>query len=229
MTVGGGRSRWVVAVCITLGAVLLLAVGAGLRPILIPAAPSESGSVQLTPTEIGFAQDMSTHHEQAIFMVHNLGDDVAPEIAELGRKIESAQLMEIGTMRGWLTLFDEQWTSTTPMAWMHPQAAGSGHSHTGGVNTVSAPVSSAPMPGMATWTEINALGAASGRDAEILFLQLMARHHEGGIEMGSAALEADLSDPVRDVVQSMVREQVKELGYIGLLLGQREASMLPYP
>lgn len=43
------------------------------------------------------------------------------------------------------------------------------------------------MPGMATMAELDALAASRGPDAEILFLQLMERHHRGGIAMGQAA------------------------------------------
>ncbi|QNG19374.1 DUF305 domain-containing protein [Rhodococcus triatomae] len=221
-------ARWAFVSCVVVGALLLLVVGAGLRPALLPAPDTEVGRTSLTPTEIGFAQDMATHHEQAVFLVQNLGDDVAPEIAELGRRIASSQMVEIGTMRGWLTLVDEPWTSAQPMSWMHPGQTSSGHSH-GGASEAGSTTPAGAMPGMASWGEINTLGASTGRDAEVRFLQLMARHHEGGIDMATAALESDLSDPVRRTVQAMVQEQTKELGYIGLLLSQRDAPPLPYP
>ena len=39
------------------------------------------------------------------------------------------------------------------------------------------------MPGMATSDQLRALRAASGEQMDVLFLQLMLRHHEGGVIM----------------------------------------------
>ena len=63
----------------------------------------------------------------------------------------------------------------TSMAWM-------GH-----------PVPLGEMPGMATDAELDELGAASGAEADDLFVELMVRHHEGGIDMAEYAA-ANASD-----------------------------------
>ena len=43
--------------------------------------------------------------------------------------------------------------------------------------------------GMATDDQLSELGRLSGRDAEVLYLQLMYRHHQGGLEMAQAFLD----------------------------------------
>ncbi len=92
-------------------------------------------TVQLSSADIGFAQDMSVHHEQAVLIAQTLSQDVDPQTRVIADQIVVAQTSEITTMRGWLTLFDEPFTTPQPMQWMH----GSDHAMTdhGG----------APMPG----------------------------------------------------------------------------------
>ena len=46
------------------------------------------------------------------------------------------------------------------------------------------------MPGMATPEEMTKLRAATGKDLDVLFLELMRQHHLGGIHMAQEILEA---------------------------------------
>ncbi|NLE82125.1 MAG: DUF305 domain-containing protein, partial [Rhodococcus sp.] len=105
-----------------------------------------------------------------------------------------------------------------------PDGQASGHGH-------AAELASAhtTMPGMATWDEINTLAGLQGREAETYFLQLMIRHHKGGVDMATAAVQMQPSPAVERMARAMVRDQTKELGYMNLLLQQREAQALPYP
>lgn len=198
-------------------------MGAALRPALIPASSADSEGVSLSAVDIGFAQDMSVHHEQALFISQNLDDGVAPVVFQLAQQIIAKQTLEIGTLRGWLTLVGAPLSSDDPMAWMRTGQA-SGHGH----HDASKPEST-PMPGMATWDEINTLAGLQGREAETYFLQLMIRHHQGGVDMATAAARMQPSPAVERMARAMVRDQTKELGYMNLMLQQREAQALPYP
>ena len=82
------------------------------------------------------------------------------------------------------------------------------------------------MPGMATTAELDALAAARGRDAETLFLQLMQRHHLGGIAMAQAADHLLDDGPVKQTARSMILEQGSETGLMTALLDQRGAGPL---
>ena len=43
------------------------------------------------------------------------------------------------------------------------------------------------MPGMASPEELNELWTKSGKEFDVLFLQLMIRHHQGGVMMARYA------------------------------------------
>src|SRR5687768_6203740 len=61
------------------------------------------------PVDVGFAQDMKTHHAQAVEMsaiVHERSDD--PDLGYLALDIMTTQQAQIGMMSGWL----DQWGQT---------------------------------------------------------------------------------------------------------------------
>ncbi|MDR3414601.1 MAG: DUF305 domain-containing protein [Nevskia sp.] len=59
------------------------------------------------PVDIGFAQAMRSHHDQAVVMTQILLDHGTTRLASLARGIQAAQLVEIGEMKGWLLLWDK--------------------------------------------------------------------------------------------------------------------------
>ncbi|GAB4586750.1 DUF305 domain-containing protein [Nocardia sp. IFM 10818] len=204
-------ARWTRAAA--LAAVTLLALGAGflLRPLLVP--ENRSAPPVLTPTEIGFIQDMSLHHQQALFMVQRLDPAADAGIRRLATQIADTQRAEIGTLTGWLRLANASPTNPNPMSWMH------GESH-------AAHGASAVMPGMATLAELDVLSAARGADAETVFLQLMLRHHAGGVTMAKAADELITAGPVKETARAMITSQSQEAGLMTLLLAERGAQPL---
>ncbi|MFD6455743.1 DUF305 domain-containing protein [Nocardia sp. NPDC055165] len=185
---------------------LLLVVGAAIRPLCF----SETATVTpvLTPTEIGFVQDMTGHHQQALIMVERLAVDVDPTVRRLADQIADAQRLEIGMMLGWLRLAAATPTNPHPMSWMP-----TGH-HT-------AASSSMTMPGMATRADLDALAEAHGADAETMFLRLMYRHHQGGIAMTQTFDGISTGGPVEQAARDMISTQSQESGIIGLLMSQR--------
>lgn len=211
-------TRLVRALALASLALLLLVVGAALRPLLVPENPGSTPV--LGPVEVGFVQDMAAHHQQALSMVHRLPPDVDPAVATLARQIGDTQRIELGMLHGWLVLADATPTNPRPMGWMVGTSA---HQH-GATTGADVP---AAMPGMATAAELDALSAARGRDAEILFLQLMARHHVGGAEMARSADGLLAGGPVKQAARDMMQSQGQEAGLMGVLLAQRGAAPLP--
>jgi len=162
-----------------------------------------TATVALTDGDIAFAQAMSMHHQQAITMADMLGRDVAPDVRALATQIRTSQWQEIGILTGWLEL------AGAP-------AQPTGHDHLG-------------MPGVATNEELTRLHDATGTEREILFLQLMIRHHQGGIDMAADAAHATAVPAVRTRATALVGEQHQEISLMTVALDARGAAVLPYP
>ncbi len=186
--------------------------GSAERSLTVPAADS---------VDVGFLQDMTAHHQQAVEMANVAYVRAqSPEVRSLAFDILTAQQAQIGQMQGWLTLWGRSQLPTGPyMTWLAgaPMAAGMGAMPAGGV---------AQMPGMASQDELAALRAATGADVDTLFLALMLRHHQGGAGMLSYAAAAG-----QPVVASFAKQvsgtQVDEAAYMTQLLAQRGATPLP--
>lgn len=203
-------------------ALLLFGAAAGLL-IKVPGAPTDT-----TPgpdsVDVGFAQDMSVHHEQAVQMATWERDHTTePALRQLAFDIESTQSRQIGHMQGWLGL----WSAATQssgryMRWMPMPSARPGPGMTGaGSSGVDR------MPGMATDEELRRLRTSTGQPMDVLFLQLMLRHHEGGTDMLSyAAAHAEQPD-VRNLAGQMLTSQRSEADYLRQLLAQHGAAPLP--
>ena len=151
-----------------------------------------------TSPEAGFARDMSTHHAQAVEMAvlaHEKATD--PDVRFLAVDIALTQQAQIGMMQTWLREWRLDPTGSQPqMAWMSDGAP----AVTGGL-----------MPGMATDAQRAELRAATGRDFDVLFLQLMIQHHHGGIHMTEGVLELSDEPEVRRLAQAMINGQQTEI------------------
>ncbi|TDD35481.1 DUF305 domain-containing protein [Nonomuraea terrae] len=171
--------------------------------------------------EAGFARDMAAHHAQAVemsFIVRDKGP--APEIRNLAFDIITTQSNQRGMFLGWLQAWGlSQVSGQRPMAWM------SGHAHGG---TPMKPVDSvAEMPGMASRQELTKLKQATGAQAEVLYLQLMIRHHEGGVEMAQGLLKLSDRPEVAGMAQKIIDGQTAEITLMTDLLRRHGAQ--PYP
>ncbi|PXX70622.1 uncharacterized protein (DUF305 family) [Nocardia tenerifensis] len=215
--------RWIRGAALASLAFAMLVLGAALRPLVLP--ETHTATPILNAVELGFVQDMTAHHQQALIMVQRLDRGVDPGVVRLADQLDDTQRLEIGTMLGWLRLANASPVPAHPMAWMHADTPP--HEHSAPVAQVDQRATGTEMPGMATMAELDALAAARGRDAEILFLQLMFRHHQGGIAMAQAADQLLASGPVKETARSMIHAQGQEVGLMGLLLTQRGAAPLP--
>ncbi|HST58200.1 MAG TPA: DUF305 domain-containing protein [Longimicrobium sp.] len=173
--------------------------------------------------EAGFARDMSVHHAQAVEMAEIVRDKTrSEEIRLMAADMALTQQGQIGRMQGWLGLWGA--AADPPggrhMAWM--ASSPDTHAHatmaSGGVDT---------MPGMATSDQLRALRAASGEQMDVLFLQLMLRHHEGGVIMLQYASEHASVTEVRNLAAQMLSSQTSESEYLKQLLAARGGTPLP--
>lgn len=167
--------------------------------------------------DAGFARDMSEHHAQAVQMsqlVMQRSED--EDVRRLAVDIDNNQNFERGQMASWLADWGLPRARTGErMAWMENH--GDGHD----VADLPAGV---PMPGMASPSEIEALSAAEGREAEVLYLQLMITHHIAGVEMAQAALDLADDEHVVAAAQRMVDAQSGEIRLMTEMLAERDAE-----
>lgn len=177
---------------LAMAAVLLLGVGWTAATLAAGRTPGENSA------EAGFARDMSRHHAQAVEMAmvaYAKGQD--PAIRQLGYDMALTQQAQIGHMQRWLQEWDLLPTGSRPaMEWM-PDGVG-----------VDA---NGLMPGMATREEIIRLYEAEGAEVDRLFIELMIKHHIGGVHMADGVLDASDRAEVVRMAEAMKQAQQKEI------------------
>ena len=85
------------------------------------------------------------------------------------------------------------------------------------------------MPGMATPAQMNKLESLHGKALDVLFLQLMIHHHQGGLPMARYALAHAKDASVRLLAGVMVSAQSAEIIQMEQTLRTLGASSLPPP
>ncbi|MCX4525589.1 MULTISPECIES: DUF305 domain-containing protein [unclassified Streptomyces] len=218
---------------------MLFAVGATVAAASDSGAGAGSGTSSRAPgrysPDAGFARDMSVHHQQAVEMSFIVRDRTKDEaVRSLAYDIANTQANQRGMMLGWLDLWGlpKVIADEPPMSWMASSGGGTGEGHQGhdmgehgmGGHDMGAAKPGALMPGMATKEELARLGAAEGRDAEVLYLQLMTDHHKGGVAMAQGCARQCVTPAERALAQGMVEAQQSELTLMADMLKQRGAA-----
>ena len=176
--------------------------------------------------EAGFARDMATHHAQAVEMGFIIRDATRDErLRTLAADIIVTQSAQRGMFMSWLQTWGLPQASPGPrMAWM---SASAGADATGAHDAMPGMPGMPLMAGMASDAELDALRHATGRNAEVLFLQLMIRHHEGGVLMARALLARSHRQDVVTLVRGIEAGQTGEITTMTGMLAERGAQ--PYP
>jgi len=156
-----------------------------------PSTSSSSESSSANNADITFAMQMVAHHEQAIEMAQMVldKDGVDPRVTELAQNIKDAQGPEIDTMNGWL----DSWGASGSMDGMD-------------------------MGGTMSDADMAALKAASGSEANKLFLEQMTVHHEGAIDMAKTELQTGQNADALALAQKIVDDQTAEIASMKDLL-----------
>jgi uncharacterized protein (DUF305 family) len=205
---GGGTRRWLlVALAVLLVGALAFAIGR----FSTFGSTAAAGSPTTDSAEAGFARDMQVHHAQAIQMamdIYRKTDD--EELRILSYDIATSQSAQKGEMFDWLVKWGLPQAGEPMMAWMTQSDAG-GHEHGGSATAPLTDEQAREAMGMATDAELDALEAATGAEADCMFLALMIRHHEGAIPMAEAVIELGTDPRVLEVAQSMKSGQTAEI------------------
>ena len=169
-----------------------------------------TNEVASSDVDVGFLQDMSEHHRQAVDMSFSFLNrpDTDPRLQTVARSIIFEQSVEIGLMLQLLNEMDAPAVAEDgqAMAWM-------GHA-----------MDSSEMPGMASEEDLDRLASAEGAEADELFVELMSAHHQGGIEMATEAAERSDNEDVRRFAEAWARNQQSEIVELEALLDDGSAD-----
>jgi uncharacterized protein (DUF305 family) len=197
-------------------AVVVLAAGgvsSATASVAVPVSGSVSASVSVVPgahsaADVTFAQQMIVHHRQAVAMselaasrAHSL------KVKGLAAKIKADQGPQIIRMSAWL----RAWGQQVPA----PTASGMPGMHQ-------------PMPGMMSSGEMAKMMAASGPAFDRLFLTMMIRHHEGGVQMAKTERLHGEYGPARAMAQSIIASQTTQIAQMKTLLRQGRHGYLTH-
>jgi uncharacterized protein (DUF305 family) len=162
--------------------------------------PASEGSAEAT-----FARDMQAHHIQAVAMAIPIRDrSTDVEMRALALDIMLTQQAQIGQMQGWLAVWK------LPITGPLPPMNGNGE-----------------MMGMASQQQVNDLQTLPTAEAEVSFLQLMIRHHQGGVAMAQEALGRTNRPEIVRLAQAIVEGQQSEIEAMEAMLQKRGAAPLP--
>ena len=189
-----------------------IAAGALVPASLTFDSVAAASSEEPTAADIGFCQDMSVHHLQALAMCQRvLGRDTGGAVQAAAAEVLQNQAMEVGQMRAWLADWSE---STVPpsivMGWM------------GANNGAGMPI--AMMPGYASDEQLLELSTLDGRARGRRWLELMRAHHVGGVTMASQAAVLASSSKVIRLATFQAKAQTFEISQYDILLAGSYAT-----
>ncbi len=188
-----------------------------------PDAASASTTAAPGPVSIGFAQDMTLHHEQAIHMARLALSQGSPAVQALAEGIVNQQLKEIGYMQGWLLLWAAPPApATDDMPWMR-QAYDQAYTQAGRREPMFEQFiqrcrRDGAMPGLATPVQLEQLADLQGEAFDSRFLALMISHHQAAVVMARFVAAHAESPVVRGFAASVASEQTIELPQLLTLL-----------
>lgn len=223
---GAASPGWLRALIAAAVVLALLLVGAAAGILLTQARePAASAAPAPDTVDVGFLQDMTVHHRQAVLMASMARErSTDNDIRTLAFDIESTQLEQIGRMQGWLSLWGrDPLPNDGYMAWM-----GRDSEH----HSSMSPMPSGAvdhMPGMATQDELDELAGLEGTAFDVRFLQLMLRHHQGGIPMLDFAGQRAEVGVVRNLAQQAANAQTYESEALTAMIVKRGGQPLPPP
>jgi uncharacterized protein (DUF305 family) len=150
-------------------------------------APAEAAP---NDADVSFTQTMIPHHQQAIEMAKLVDSHTdRPELQQLADSIETSQSEEITQMRGWLR------------SWGKPATPSEGHGSHGDTE----------MPGMMSEADLRRLMEAMGAEFDLAFVEMMAAHHQGAIDMANGELKDGSLPEVTRLAEQIIDTQQDEI------------------
>lgn len=175
---------------------LFAAITVGLLALAGCAESRAPESASFNEADLKFVEQMIPHHQQAV-QIADLAETRAEneDIRSLAMDISFIQAIEVEELQGWL------------LDWGISHGTDDHADH-------------GAMAGMLTDEELQSLDAASGTDFDLLFAQLMAKHHEGAIEAAQTVLNDGKSADVKVFAESVIETQSAELEELQSIIAQ---------
>ena len=140
--------------------------------------------------DVTFTQNMIPHHRQAIEMAKLVDSHTdRPELGTLADDIVSSQSNEITQMEGWLRI------------WGKPATPPEGHGGHGDTE----------MPGTMSEADMSRLMDSTGTEFDVAFIEMMAGHHQGAIDMANTELKDGSLPEVTRLAEHIIESQQKEM------------------
>ena len=179
--------------------------GAPGKPSTTLPASTRPSLPEVSQADVEFMQGMIMHHSQAVEMTALIASHTEnKDVRSLGAKISSSQSDEIKFMKRWLAARGKPISMAMPGM---PDMDMSGQ-----------PM--APMPGMLTPEQMDALRKAKGAEFDRLFLTGMIQHHKGALVMvkdlfdtAGAGQDADLFNFATDADNTQ-RAEIKIMQHL---------------
>jgi uncharacterized protein (DUF305 family) len=173
---------------------ILRALAAGFLLAACNQGGQEQGTAPANPAPndagVTFAQNMIPHHQQAIDMAKLVDSHTdRPELRKLADSIETSQSQEISQMQGWLR------------SWGKPATPPGGHGGHGETE----------MPGMMSEADMRRLMEATGTEFDLAFVEMMAVHHQGAIDMANTELKDGSLPEAKRLAQQIIDTQQAEI------------------
>lgn len=195
-------------VALALSVVLIVAAGVvgyrlGAQQAPGPTPAPVPVTLKPQPVDVGFAQDMTDHHSQAVELaLLTINRATSQPVRTIALDVAADQRRELGILEQFLR--DRGITQTDPsrtvMGWM------------------GEPTPHDQMPGLATREQVVALSNAQDADVDRMFIDLMVRHHEGGVHMARYAAEHAETQYIRELAARMVVDQNREINDLRQLI-----------
>jgi uncharacterized protein (DUF305 family) len=168
-------------------AILLTACNQGGQDQEQSTAPAEAAP---NNADIAFTQNMIPHHQQAIAMAKLVDSHTdRPQLHKLADSIQRTQDQEISQMQGWLRSWGKPMT---------PSGRHGGHGDT-------------EMPGTMSEADMSRLMESTGTEFDLAFVELMAAHHQGAIDMAKTELKDGSLPTVTRLAEQIIDIQQDEI------------------
>ncbi len=192
--------------------------------LTVPKLPTNE-AMQTLPgrrIDIGYAQSMIQHHNQALVMSSLIESEASEPLARLARGIIKAQTSEIEQLKGWLIALeapmlpaDGDW-----MGWMREVDSLLNINE----RLYLARCDNDPngMEGLASPAQLQQLADRSTpiQAREQLFLRLMIKHHQGAVEMSTLPARHAETRYMRHLAAHVVESQSREMALMKGLLAR---------